>query len=261
MSVQSLPKGIYVEQVEQHLLPIYFVLKKGSQFEYMLFSGFVIEVDSLLFHVTAGHCLKKIEEFVEAGWEVKQTRLLDNFKKDANHKNAVPFQYEPSECFYLFRDDGAPDYGLLSLEEYRGPLEANGVVGLDESTWLQQPDEPEMFVLVGILDEATTVGKEKITITHGVATVEPVETPEGEFSEPEFPRFYAKLPKNDYGFLPLGMSGGPVFVLRLVDGEIKYWLHAIQSSYFRATREISACFATPFLIELKKVVQSLLEDR
>ena len=64
--------------------------------------------------------------------------------------------------------------------------------------------------------------------------------------------FYGKFPKNERTLSPKGMSGGPIFAVQIIDGKLRYWLHAIQSQWVSGTREIAACPIFP--------IANLIED-
>ncbi len=52
-----------------------------------------------------------------------------------------------------------------------------------------------------------------------------------------------------------GMSGSPVFSMKRLNGEIRYWLHAVQESW-NTFDYISACLMTPFAVVLKEIGES-----
>ncbi len=246
------PKGLTVEALERHLVPIHFTLNQDGREIGHIISAFVLEVRGYWFLITAGHCLREIEEFRENGVRIKNVGLMDSLPESAPHKQLVPYHYDPDEIFWCFDEGGAIDYGVLPLDDYRSMLEKNGVIALDEQTWKATVDDADLYVLLGVVGELTKSDCNVANISRGVASIEPVENVKGVFSKADIPMFYGKFPKNERTLSPKGMSGGPIFAVQIIDGKLRYWLHAIQSQWVSGTREIAACPIFP--------IANLIED-
>lgn len=69
-------------------------------------------------------------------------------------------------------------------------------------------------------------------------------------------QFYARLTDmgsvNDIG----GMSGGPVFALKKVEGEWRYKVIGVQSSWYPSARTIAACPFSSLGVALEDLVES-----
>ena len=50
-----------------------------------------------------------------------------------------------------------------------------------------------------------------------------------------------------------GMSGGPIFGVKLVDGRLRYWVIGIQSSWVERSRVICFCPSLPFFALIKEL--------
>jgi len=51
-----------------------------------------------------------------------------------------------------------------------------------------------------------------------------------------------------------GMSGGPVYGVKKVNGDLKYWVIGIQSGWYRTQRVACFCLLAGFLLELKRIL-------
>jgi hypothetical protein len=69
-------------------------------------------------------------------------------------------------------------------------------------------------------------------------------------------QFYAKLSDDSEDFVKDadGLSGGPIFSFRKIDGIWHYWVIGLQSSWYPAARTLAACPFASFAVELEKVV-------
>jgi hypothetical protein len=116
--------------------------------------------------------------------------------------------------------------------------------------------EHDHWALVGIPSESV-VYDQKTIITGRIAVMplEYAEGPTGAGRKAEN-QFYARI--KDLGNVKDidGMSGGPIFALKKVDGEWKYKVIGVQSGWYRNTRTVAACPFSSFAAELQSVVES-----
>ena len=193
--------------------------------------------------ITAGHCIRLIEDFTEKlGYELTSSQLIDSLGVGASHLEAIPFVYNESYPTCV-SDDYAFDYGVMVLSSYyRQLLEANNIQALDEEVWKKQPTTVDFYMLLGIPNELVKVDSEFIAIGSTFHRIEPLdEKPEG-FSQVDAPLFYGRISLLEGMTSIQGMSGGPVFAFRLNEkGELRYWLTALQSRWLPESHCIAAC--------------------
>ena len=118
----------------------------------------------------------------------------------------------------------------------------NDVQPLNEEVWKLQPSTVDFYALLGIPSELVKVNSDSIEIVSTLFTIEHLtEKPDG-FSETEIPLFYGRISLDADLSSILGVSGGPVFAFRQTeDGELRYWLIALQSRWLPDTHYIAAC--------------------
>jgi len=215
----------------RHVVPIYFRLQKDGERHDVVFTAFLFSVYDRWLLMTAGHCITNMMVWRAYGYRIAACRLLDSFGTDARFKDhPVPFDYDESEPTPLGIHP-TWDYGVLFISDNtRAQLEANSVVPFTEAFWQPLTDKIETYRLIGIpevLIEAKT--SDRFTFNPLSARVEKIdERPEG-FEETNAPMFYGRLPTNPLPSLK-GLSGGPILAFAHVDGELRYWLHAMQVS-------------------------------
>jgi len=62
----------------KHLVPMFFFFQKEEDIQRFVVTAFVLSVDTQWFLITAGHCLKAIDNImVEEGYELIHCSLID----------------------------------------------------------------------------------------------------------------------------------------------------------------------------------------
>lgn len=254
-----------VEFFHRHIIPIYFTFKKDSDRACRIVTSFVMSINSQWLLITAGHCIDGIQENISKGYVIERCRLIDCMGINASYKDPIPFEYNESVATKLSYDPHY-DYGIIYLSEhYKRLLEANGVEPLTEEAWENQPDRIDFFKLIGVpseLSEATPdVARVASTLLDVIALPERPEC----FEETDAPTLWGQIrigePMTDIN----GMSGGPIFAFqRQENGELRYWLHAVQSRWFFSSKLIAACQMKPLGVFLKEFMegkhQHLIKD-
>jgi len=204
------------------------------------YSAFLMSVADHWYLVTAGHCVDEITKMLNRGYRIT-CELMDNLDVGAKFKNPIPFAYEPSEAISL-AEFGA-DFGVIELPEmYRRLLAANNMEPLSEKGWRLRPEnyEPFRYLLVGIPNELTRKHGSAIHYMPSIHPVEKLTERPDYIDEPAVPTFYGKIVLGDDLSSIRGMSGGPIFRLQEVNGSVKYWLHALQSTWYSTERTVVA---------------------
>jgi len=207
-----------------------------------VFSGFLVEASSVWFYVTAGHILRDIRASINAGAEFDVWRLDDQTAGNRFKGYAIPYAFDIGRWLVIEDEKIGLDYAAVALDTlYCKQLEVGGAIPIGKAAWGDHVTEHDHWALVGIPSE--TVAYDQRTIITGRTVVMPLDHAE----EPELAgrkaenKFYARL-KNVGNVKDInGMSGGPVFALKKVEGEWKYKVIGVQSSWYPTTWTIAAC--------------------
>jgi hypothetical protein len=225
--------------------------------------GFLASIKGEWFFVTAGHCLAELEEAISSS-KVENFRLVDYVGQQAKNEWSIPFDYNGSFRDFHHDERSGVDAGFVHLQQfYSRQLATNEVVAHDEVQWKRQPKRFETASMMGI--PASTVKRrdaESYWFSTDMIPLEILNSPPQKFNDDspcdltDLERslrdglFYAKfpddiaLPKNDQGDDDIkGMSGGPIFGFAHSLGKLKYWIAAVQSSWYPQSRLIRG---TPF---------------
>jgi hypothetical protein len=185
--------------------------------------------------------LRDIRAALNAGVEFDIWRLDDQTAGNQFRGVAIPYAFDIDMWCIIENEKIGLDYAAVALNTiYRQQLEVGRSIPIGKVAWGDQFTEHDHWVLIGIPSE--TVGYEQETITGRTVMipVERAEAPEDAGRKAEN-KFYARL-KNAGDIKDIeGMSGGPVFAIRKVEGEWKYKVIGVQSSWYRSTRIIAAC--------------------
>ena len=106
----------------------------------MVFSGRLLELREQLFWVTAGHCLKNINEPIKAGHiRATSSAFMDYLGYRAGFKHAVPFTYGLNSGLYIWDPKIGMDFALIPLNElYREMFAKNNNVPVTRNNWIDQ---------------------------------------------------------------------------------------------------------------------------
>lgn len=222
-----------VETFTQHVVPVYLELVKPDQSPLpFLFSAFAIQVRGNWLLVTAGHCLQKVAELKRIGWSIKKARLIDALSVASTYNDPVPFDYDAALPTVPL-DSDLMDYGLLFLGDLEAAqLEANGVTPLGEGAWPINLDKPDLFFVCGVPDQGSQVTTKEVRLKAVSALLKPLGKCPEELSEHPLRCYFEVIPTEQLPSMK-GISGGPIFATKIIDGRMKYWIWAVQSAQAR----------------------------
>jgi hypothetical protein len=218
------------------------------------FSGFVASVRGEWFMITAGHVIEEIEKAMQRGQKLEDWHLDDTTAWGAADRNGLPFDLTGARKFRKYSEKSGLDWGFIHIHGvYRPALERNGIVPLDEAAWqvptLRGYDE---YWLLGVPEEKVGVSPCGRRVEREVVLIV-LELIEKSAAPPclvkNVPRLYAKLPDAAHQHLNsiVGMSGGPLFGAKTLDGQVHYWVIGLQSEWDPGQRVIAACPTEPLL--------------
>lgn len=237
----------------RHLVSLFIVYRPKNSTEadkshhFLACSGTLIEIHGQVFYLTAGHVLKKIEEQLwgNQNVEIPAVRLVDNFGLGPGHLS-IPFDLAGTPLFYIDDEADGLDFGVIHLRSYYVRLLAKGgVIALDEQRWrYQHRVEFQRYEILGLPAESTSGCLSSSGVGLVTPTMFPVRRLEAlpeDAKETTYQRFVGQIVPE----LPIdsieGMSGGPIFGFRYKDSELRYWVVALQSSWYRSRRIIFGC--------------------
>lgn len=238
-----------------------------SDEEYIhVFSGFFVAAKGEWFYMTAGHILRDIRTAIEGNSTFDVWRFGDQTAGNRFQDTAIPYAFDVEQWFVLENAETGLDYATVNISGlYRKQLEAGGVTALDKNAWGDHLSEHDHWVLAGIPKETVSYdGLSTISARFVVAPLTSIDAPEFAGRRAEN-KFYAKLTDDSERFVNDidGMSGGPVFTLRLVDETWKYKVIGVQSAWYPSNRVVAVCpfaaFGEALEAELEKAFQ-LPED-
>src|SRR3954463_8704088 len=92
-----------------------------TKIEPLVFSGFLLNLHDVPFWVTAGHCLKELDDKITSG-EIKITGgvFLDHFGHLAVHEEGYPYTYEKGNGYYIEDKKDGLDFALIKLDQLQG---------------------------------------------------------------------------------------------------------------------------------------------
>ena len=227
----------------EHVVPVLFEFERDDKVSHMIVTSTVIAVEGQWFLLTAGHCIADVQSYREEhGYNLSACQLVDYCGARARFLAPIPFAYDRSHPGYSGRRP-PDDYGIIPLSQlYREQLEKNGIRALNEEAWRQPPDSAESYVLLGVADEMTREYDAGCSFRPTWHRVQALKKRPSLFQETGQPMFYGRIT------LPAGMtdikglSGGPILAFdRDPQGNGRYWLVAVQSTWGRQSQCISAC--------------------
>lgn len=224
-------------------------------------SGFFMAVKGEWFYVTAGHILRRVRTALDDGSTFDIWRFGDQTAGNRFQDTAIPYAFDIDQWFVLEDADSGLDYATVHIGGlYRKQLEAGGVAALDKGAWGDHLSEHDHWVLAGIPKETVSYdGKTIISARFVMAPLTPTNAPPLAERRAEN-KFYARLADDSERFVSDidGMSGGPVFMLRLVGGTWKYKVIGVQSAWYPSSRVIAACPFPTFGEALEPIVEEAL---
>ena len=227
----------------RHLVPIVLHLQKETESHVQVITAFVLSVGEHWFLVTAGHCIRLIEELTTSGgYALEKTELIDSMGINAKNNIPVPIDYFGAAPIAL---SGQPeyDYGIIKLSHHHVRLlKASGVEPLNEEVWDKQPSQVDFYLMMGVPTQYTKAESSNLAIQTFLVRVTALDSrPEG-FPESNLPLFYGQVDLTEDLSSIRGMSGGPVLgFYKDKEGRLRYWLIALQSTTLPISGMIKAC--------------------
>lgn len=241
----------------KHLIPVYFTFAKDETKYSRYFTSFLISIDDRWFIITAGHCMEDVDRNIKEGYEIDRCRLIDSGGLEAKHNNPIPFDYSGASKMHV--DIEGLDLGVIAITDYyKAQLEANNVKPLSEKVWGNQPDNPDFYMLLGVPNQLTEIKDDNFIIRTTLHNIKPLDQKPSNFKDSKAPMFYGEIRLDDTLTDIKGMSGGPIFSFQRNDaGEVKYWLHAVQSNWLPSDKYIAGCLTAPLIAQLKDIIDKL----
>lgn len=213
------------------------------------YPGVVLSVHAKWFFVTAGHTLRKIDEYMalpEA--RILEWCLRDHFGPEPTNKHPIPINYNDSPHFAVHDAAEGLDFGVLVLNpNQQALLAANNIAPISEENWAHQHEiERDRHIMLGLPDkyvEFTCVSPTMLGVT------QLHDLPDG-VPPTNYPRFVGKL-DDRVDFDIEGMSGGPIYGFKK-GCDNRYWIVAIQSSWLRHRKLVFAC-PIPILAQIVQI--------
>lgn len=236
-----------IRYFHRHFVPIVMRLQRDDDVQTIVISAFVISIRDKWFLITAGHCIEDVEVAISKGYRVGNTYLVDHMGEGAKYKNGVPFDWAAANPVQPFPNSDN-DYGVLEVADYyRHTLEANAVQPITEEAWDYAPSDKDEYFMVGSPSELNRPNSSQVEFTTVLIPFRKLASAPPELASNNPNRFYGQLELNGQLESIVGMSGGPIFRWRVTDdGHVKYWLHAIQSTWHPGTEAIAAVVLRPF---------------
>lgn len=227
-----------------------------------VFSGFFMDVKGEWFYMTAGHILRDVRVALETCSTFDVWRFGDQTAGNRFQDTAIPYAFDMEQWLVLEDADVGLDYAAVHIGGlYRKQLEAGGVTALDKNAWGDHLSEHDHWVLAGIPKETVSFdGKTIISAKFVMAPLTSTDAPPHAGRRAEN-KFYAKLADDSERFVSDidGMSGGPVFMLRLIDDTWKYKVIGVQSAWYPSSRVVAVCPFATFGEELEQIVEAALQ--
>ena len=242
---------------QRHLVPIYFSFKNPEgKFDSTVITSFVLSVKGVWFLVTAGHCLEEINNLISNGFEIKDCMLFDSGALGAKHNHPIPFHYD-KDSVGIFGNERDFDYGAIVIESfYKELLKKNNISPLDEKVWKLQPSKADKYFLLGVPNQLVYQNNRLLSISTKMLPIEMQENRPQDLEEKEAPRVYGKISLGTDISSIKGMSGGPIFAFQEEEnGNVSYWLYALQSTWNQGTRNISACPTTHLGLFIEEIIE------
>ena len=259
----------FLKYMSRHLVALtseYKSYEKGKLLHHgvLAFSGFPIEMLNRWFWVTAGHCLKMLDDNIPTKtMELFRTEFMDCFGPGEPVLNGVPYTYEPGCGFFIEKKDLALDFGLIPLRNlYRQNMVKNGVVAISRIHWESQAELTfSEYKILGFpahdkVEEFDASGGAEAAIRPVMIAIDRIE--KGEIDNPpDGAWFIGRIPDDVTISSVEGMSGGPIFGFRKsASGQWFYQIVGLQSWWRPETRIIFGC-SLPLFAE---AVQNALEN-
>jgi hypothetical protein len=246
----------------RHFLLLTFVttLPSGEQHRETR-SAFVADVLGNWLLITAGHIIKKLRhDYPAAGLSAGGFVLHDRFAGSSFHPaQGVPFHFEPNRCLAV--DEPWGDYAAIVLDEMTvRQLRVGGIEPIHEDMWGPDPAAGyDRLLLLGVPTEAVAHFSTRMEVAYALIPIELCDAPV--MVTPLHPDIAtARIIPTPDGREQIqdidGMSGGPIFGVKVINGSPAYFITGVQSGWLRDLRIVTFSAATPFLERIKEFALS-----
>ncbi len=216
--------------------------------EFLLASGFLLQVYNTFCLVTAGHVLTDHDERKKRGLVGKGYCLFDGWSPRAKIKDPTPFDFTDAPALMRYEKDLGLDFAVIRLPNFilEGLLQT--IEPFTHKRWVYQAGiDFDFFAVVGspaidATQEMGSDGRRHSVTTYPqprVVLVEKCPSPPSETQGKEFEQFVGSINQNENIAELGGMSGGPVLGFRKgQERHLLYWPVAIQSGWWRQSRVV-----------------------
>jgi len=229
-------------------------------------SCFVVEIEQHWLLVTAGHVISEIQEATVRGAIFSDFNLHDKLAGNT-FPFSVPIPFDVKDWAVLDGDPQGADYAAAPLSNLIAQnLLVGGVRPIEESVFGTAPfDQYPHWLLSGTRNESFEVVGGRDTLKLTLIPLAPSAAPEGMTDSGEGSKVFAKmLSRPDLDAVQVtdvgGMSGGPIFGLRENNGETRYWLLGLQSSWYPDSRIVCFCPVQRFFAAIKEAIRMARAD-
>jgi hypothetical protein len=256
----------FIKTVGRHFVTLSCVrtLPGASTEKIFVFSGFLAEVGGAWFYVTAGHILRDIRAALSAGTKFDIWRFGDQTAGNRFQDTAIPYAFDVDRWLVIEDEESGLDYATVVLEDmYCELLKAGNAIAIDQSAWGDHVTEHDQWALVGIPSESVSYdGKTIISARVVVVPLEQVDQPAAAGSKARN-QFYARLSGDSPGVVKDidGMSGGPIFALKKIEGMWKYTVIGVQSGWYPSNQIITACPFVSLGVALEQVISDVRAEQ
>jgi hypothetical protein len=225
----------------------------------LVFSGFLVEAGGVWFYITAGHILRDLRDAIGKGAKFDVWRLGDQTapRKERFKDSGIPYDFDINRWLVLADDSVGLDYAAVPLRMLDcKQLAAGDAEPISRIAWGDYVTEHDQWALVGVPSETVSYdGKTLITARAVVAPLVQVDPPIQDAKVQN--RFFGQLKDDSERVVKDidGMSGGPIFALKKIEGTWKYHVIGVQSAWYPRLRIIAACPFSSLGFELEKVVE------
>lgn len=254
---------IFVKQhASKHFIglrTVFHAANAPEELQHNLFSAFVVSVDGVWLLVTAAHVVDAIDAAKASGMVCRGIFLHD---EAAGHsfKGGVAL---PKDSFWFKArlDEDGLDYAATPLPTLvQAALERGGIRPVNETAWQYvPPQECEVWALVGIPKESHRIDRDNFHSRLIIIPLEKAEPPAGA-PQGEGALYGRLVPSTDPSHPNVddidGMSGGPVFGFKVVDGTLKYWAIGVQAGWRQGSRTANCCLLPAFLHRIQSELRA-----
>lgn len=230
-------------------------------------TGFLIRVKNSVLWITAGHVLRQIEEDPpKVGRRIIKFALADGLHPSAINNDPVPFRFADLPRFRIENEEYGLDYAAIPIPRHEWRLlRANGTEAIPYRLWGAPNHRFDLLCLAGVpvshrsveLSRRPSGGNFAFSLGCPLLPLLPMDEPPYCLRKGS-PRVYGRIlglgQSDDASIPPLtdinGLSGGPVFGIRL-QGDVMSWrLLGVQSEWAPESQVIAACPIRPFAREV-----------